>query len=127
MGRIGRTARYSLALAVTLSVLMMMQACCGPASCPQAKSGGSVLEKAVPRIEAYKERNGRYPVQLEDIAPGFALEIELELKRVCPDCTLLAYKTDSFGYEIEYQYPHMGKNRCVRNNESDSWSCKGIY
>ena len=117
--------RISLLPVVLLSA--MLQACCGPNACPQAKTGASVLDKAVAEIEKFKERNGRYPVQLDDIAPGFALGVELELKRACPDCSRLEYKTDSFGYEIEYQYPHMGKNRCVHNNEMESWSCKGIY
>jgi hypothetical protein len=106
---------------------VVMQACCGPNTCPQARSGASVLAKAVAEIEGYKERNGRYPVRLDDIKPRFALDLELELKRSCPDCSGLTYRTDSFGYEMEYLYPHMGKNRCVHNNEMERWDCKGIY
>lgn len=110
-----------------LIVTAFVQGCCGPNSCPQAKTGASVLGKAIGEIESYKERNGRYPVQLDNIKAGFALEVELELKRACQDCSLLQYKTDSFGYELEYQYPHMGKNRCIHNNEMEQWECKGIY
>lgn len=113
--------------ALVLAAAAGFQGCCGPNACPQAKSGASVLDKAVAAIEEYKTRNGRYPVRLDDIKPGYGLEVELELKRTCPDCSRLGYKTDSFGYELEYQYPHMGKNRCIHNNEMERWDCKGIY
>jgi hypothetical protein len=112
---------------VALVAMAILQSCCGPNACPQAKSGSAVLDKAVAAIEEYKERNRRYPVTLDDVEKGFQLKLELELAKACPDCTRFGYKTDSFGYEIEYQYPHMGKNRCVHNNEAESWSCKGIY
>ena len=111
----------------SLFALLSLQACCGPASCPQAKSGTKTLEKVIAEIEKYKERNGRYPVLLDDVKPGFGLEVELELKRACAACTEFQYKTDSFGYQIEYVYPHMGRNRCLHNNEMDDWECKGIY
>ncbi|MDB5051548.1 MAG: hypothetical protein JWO30_4619 [Fibrobacteres bacterium] len=113
-----------LALILLMGVL---QSCCGPQSCPQAKSGAAVLDKAVSEIEKYKERNGRYPVLLDDIKPGFGRQVEMELKADCPDCIEFAYKTDSFGYQIEYVYPHMGRNRCLHNNEMETWDCKGIY
>ncbi len=104
-----------------------LQACCGPATCPQARSGRALLDKTVAEVERYKERNGRYPVVLDDIRPGYQRDVEGRLKSDCPDCSEFLYKTDSFGYQIEYVYPHLGRNRCLHNNEMDAWECKGIY
>jgi hypothetical protein len=105
----------------------VVQSCCGPMTCKQAKSGTAALDKAIAEIEKYKERNGRYPVLLDDIKPGYAETTERALKAECPDCIGFAYGTDAFGYEMEYVYPHFGRNRCVHSNEAEGWECKGIY
>jgi hypothetical protein len=101
----------------------LAQACCGPAACPQARSGRA----AVVEVERYKERNGRYPVVLDDIKPGYLRAVEDRLRKECPDCREFRYGTDSFGYRFEYVYPHLGPNRCVLTAESDDWDCKGVY
>jgi hypothetical protein len=118
---------FRIAVPALVLVVWLLQACCGPNACPQAKSGSAVLDRAIAGVEQYKERNGRYPVLLDDVEPGFQTRMELDLHATCPDCAFFQYKTDSFGYSLEYQYPHMGKNRCVHDNEAEGWSCKGIY
>jgi hypothetical protein len=106
---------------------LALGACCGPAKCLQARSGKTALEGTVADIEAFKERNGRYPVRLEDIRKGYEDSLARVFNDACPTCTPAEYRTDSFGYELEFNYKEYGKVRCLKNNEADAWDCKGIY
>lgn len=106
---------------------ILLEACCSPNRCHQAKTGAMVLDSAIGKIEQYKERNGRYPIILDDIEKGLGAKVEQELKANCPDCTDLKYKTDPFGFEMEYRYYQMGKIVCRYDTEGMKWICRGEY
>ena len=64
-------------LTVALGFGIFLQSCCAPNACRYAKSGSAELEKSLAEIEKYKERNGKYPVTLDDIQKGFVATAEL--------------------------------------------------
>ncbi len=119
-------SRSAFAL-TTLAGLCALSACCGPAKCLQARSGTAILDTAVVQIEKYKDRAGKYPVRLEDISPGYENHVNWDFKAACRECGIPQYHTDSYGYELEFRYENFGKVRCLHNNESETWSCKGTY
>ncbi len=110
-----------------LSICLLLQSCCAPNACRYAKSGSAELEKSIVEIEKYKERNGKYPVTLDDIHQGFAVAAEAGLHSACPECGHLEYQTDAYGYELQYQYSHMGPNWCVYTTDTQKWYCRGNY
>lgn len=112
--------------ALTLGMIMI-QSCCSPNACRYAKTGSGTLESLLVKIENYKERNGKYPVVLDDIQKGLGTSVEQELNTACPECKDLKYRTDSYGFELEYQYRHMGPNWCVYTADSQKWNCRGNY
>lgn len=79
------------------------------------------------QVEKYKERNGKYPVRLDDISPRYEDHMRMDFRSACADCTLPEYRTDSFGYELRFRYRNFGDVDCLRNAESESWQCKGVY
>lgn len=109
----------------TLAILL--QSCCSPNACRYAKSGSAALAPAIAEIEKYKERNGKYPVTLDDIRKGFGTQSEKELAAACPECRDIQYRTDSYGYELQYLYRHMGPNWCVYTADTEKWNCRGNY
>ena len=115
------------AIPFSLIALAGLSACCGPAKCIQARGGTAILDTTISQIEKYKERNGRYPVILDHISKGYEDHMRWDFKAACRDCTLPEYRTDSFGYELEFSYESYGKVRCLHNNENEHWSCKGVY
>lgn len=117
---IGRAAGVALGAA-------LLAGCCSPNRCPQAKTGAQVLDSAIAKVEQYKERNGRYPVVLDDIEKGLGAQVQKELRHFCPDCMDFKYRTDPFGFEMEYSFYQGGRNTCRFNSEAVSWSCRGEY
>lgn len=105
----------------------LLQACCSPNRCRQAKTGAMVLDPVIEKIEHYKERNGRYPVVLDDMEKGLGARVVEDLRAGCPDCRGFRYKTDSFGFEMEYSYEQNGKNTCLYTTEAMQWNCRGEY
>jgi hypothetical protein len=126
MGVTVKTSRL-LGLGLILGLSILIQACCSPNACRYAKTGARTLEKSIVEVEKYKERNGRYPVVLDDIQKGFGPAAEKELQLACPECGDLQYRTDAYGYELQYQYRHMGPNWCVYTADSQKWNCRGNY
>lgn len=102
-------------------------ACCAPSRCPQAKTGPMVLDPVLEKIEHYKERNGRYPVVLDDVEKGLGEKVVSDLRNACPDCRDLRYRTDSFGFVMEYNFEQNGKNACRYSTDSMQWVCRGEY
>jgi hypothetical protein len=93
----------------------------------QARGGTAALDTVVTRIESYKDRNRKYPVRLDDIAARYEDHMRWDFKAACRECSLPEYRTDSFGYELEFGYDKFGKVRCLHNSESEAWICKGVY
>ena len=114
------------ALAAVLSAAAL-SACCGPSKCVQARSGTAILDTVVIQIEKYKDRTGKYPIRLEDISQGYQDHANWEFKEACRECTVPEYRTDSYGYELEFRYTSFGNVRCLHTNEGEAWSCKGTY
>ena len=109
------------------ALVLSLAGCCGPSKCIQARTGSTVLDSVVAQVEKFKERNGKYPVRLDDISPRYEDHMRWDFKADCRDCSLPEYRTDSFGYELEFRYENFGKVRCLHNNESETWNCKGVY
>ncbi len=114
-------------LSITISSIFNLASCCAPNACRYAKSGSDALAKSITSIEEYKGRNGKYPVVLDDIEKGFGNAQLKELQAACPECGELQYRTDAYGYELEYQYRHMGPNWCIYTSETSTWNCHGNY
>jgi hypothetical protein len=110
-----------------MGLSVFLQSCCAPNACRYAKSGSAELEKSLAEIEKYKERNGKYPVTLDDIQKGFAAATEQGLRAACPECGNLEYQTDAYGYELRYRYSHMGPNWCLYTTDTQKWNCRGNY
>jgi len=108
-------------------IAFLLQSCCAPNSCRYATSGSAALAPAIGAIENFKERNGKYPVVLDDIKPGAAAAFQNDLIHACPECSDLEYHTDAYGFELKYQYRHMGPNWCSYTMETEKWNCKGNY
>jgi hypothetical protein len=113
--------------ALLLFAVPLLQACCSPGKCPQARSGSRALDPAIARIEDFKARNGRYPVVLDDLEKGYADQVRRELLAGCPVCLNLRYQTDAFGYAMEYDYRSGGLNTCRYDSEGNLWKCRGEY
>lgn len=86
-----------------------------------------VLDPVVEKVENYKARNGRYPVVLDDVEKGLGEKVIEDLRAACPDCRDFRYKTDPFGFEMEYTFEQHGKNSCRYTTEAMQWVCRGEY
>ena len=106
---------------------LLAQSCCSPNACRYAKTGAAALAKPIEEIEKYKERNGKYPVTLDNIKKGFGAATEKDLQAACPECGDLGYHTDSYGYELQYRYSHMGPNWCIYSTDTEKWNCRGNF
>lgn len=113
--------------AAVAAFALILGGCCAPSQCRQAKTGPMVLDPVLEKIEHYKERNGRYPVVLDDVEKGLGEKVAADLRAACPDCRDFRYKTDSFGFMMEYSFEQNGKNACRYSTDVMQWVCRGEY
>lgn len=88
----------------------------------KAERGYAACKPIIEALETYKEANGSYPADLEDLVPETIAPVPSEFK----DGEIWYEKTDT-GYILNFTYLGPGMNICKYSPEAGEWKCSGAY